>query len=550
MPRSSRELMGTPDRIFYWVPGEMVVIVRLPRRPTDDTLDILVEQVRSQLNTLLAPHELMLETYGSAGRWLDEPTMPPVRRRAFLFGLHRQQPLVAIFLHARHVDPAMVDPVPMALSYIQGQLGSLAQAGLSIVSAMPNWLVTAAPMLYADGGPALPPRPAPRFDLPADDRSLAGWRMSLIDQALPLDPKGAQDVVIAVLDTAPHPDLLVTAITRPELRRNWLLQRLVSELSSGNGAFEIEYNRYPTTNEIRTGRDLQNEARYYSMADHGLFVAGLVRDMAARARIRLIRVLNDFGGGDLYNIFAALTDLEKELVSGTIRHLVINLSLTIMPDIRRLPYVWFDHRQWPSTQLAGALHILTHIEEGLRLLFESFYAHGALVVAAAGNDSLSARRQGQQPRPPRAPARYESTLGVAAVNTRFAPAAFANAASLPSQVVGVATFGGDGATSIDANELPDAVRGVYIAPTFPGGEQNTTGWADWCGSSFAAPIISALGAHLFVQGWSAQHVMTRIISGQERRSKQLFGARPDVPPLLANIVRVQQRFFTSGASRP
>ncbi|MFL5661889.1 MAG: hypothetical protein ACJ8BW_11130, partial [Ktedonobacteraceae bacterium] len=119
MPRSSRELMGTPDRIFYWVPGEMVVIVRLPRRPTDDTLDILVEQVRSQLNTLLAPHELMLETYGSAGRWLDEPTMPPVRRRAFLFGLHRQQPLVAIFLHARHVDPAMVDPVPMALSYIQ-----------------------------------------------------------------------------------------------------------------------------------------------------------------------------------------------------------------------------------------------------------------------------------------------------------------------------------------------------------------------------------------------------------------------------------------------
>jgi hypothetical protein len=116
--------------------------------------------------------------------------------------------------------------------------------------------------------------------------------------------------------------------------------------------------------------------------------------------------------------------------------------------------------------------------------------------------------------------------------------------------VGVATFGGDGATSIDAHGFPDAVRGVYIAPTFPGGEQNTTGWADWCGSSFAAPIISALGAHLFVQGWSAQHIMTRIVSGQERRSKQLFGARPDVPPLLANIVRVQQRFFTAGTSRP
>ncbi len=549
MPRSSKELMGTPDRVFYWVPGEMVVIIRLPRRPADDSLDALAEQVRNQLNALLAPHELMLETYGSAGRWLEVPAMPPIRRSVFIFGLHRQQPLAAIFFHARHADPAVVDPAPMALSYIQGQLERLAQAGLSLVSAMPNWLVTAAPMWYADGGPALPPRPAPNFELPADGRSLAGWRLSFMDQALPLDPTGAQEVVIAVLDTAPHPDLLSSAAMRPELRRNWLLQRLASELSSGNGSFEIEYNRYPTTNDVRTGKDPQGEARYYSMADHGLFVSGLLRDIALRARIRLIRVLNDFGAGDLYNIFAALSDLEQELVSGAIRQLVINLSLTIMPDMRRLPYVWFNHRQWPSTQLAGAVRILAHIEEGLRLLFESLYAHGALIVAAAGNDSFSAQREGQQPRPPRAPARYETTLGVTAVNSRFAPGAFANAASLPSQVAGVATYGGDSATSIDAYGLPEAMRGVYIAPLFPGGEQNTTGWADWCGSSFATPIISALGAHLLAQGWSAQNAMTRISAGQERRSKQLYGTRPDVPSLLANVVRVQQRFFTSGSTR-
>jgi hypothetical protein len=41
--------------------------------------------------------------------------------------------------------------------------------------------------------------------------------------------------------------------------------------------------------------------------------------------------------------------------------------------------------------------------------------------------------------------------------------------------------------------LPDAVRGVYIAPTFPGGEPNFNGWADWSGTSFATPVISALG---------------------------------------------------------
>ena len=96
--------------------------------------------------------------------------------------------------------------------------------------------------------------------------------------------------------------------------------------------------------------------------------------------------------------------MEQELVSGAIRRLVINLSLTILPDVRRLPYIWFDNRQWPSAQLSRVTRALAHIEEGLRLLFESLYAHGALIVAAAGNDSMLVNKQGQPPQPPRAPA--------------------------------------------------------------------------------------------------------------------------------------------------
>jgi len=237
-----------------------------------------------------------------------------------------------------------------------------------------------------------------------------------------------------------------------------------------------------------------------------------------------------------------LTDLEQELDSGAIGKLVINLSLTIMPDIRRLPYVWFERRQWPSTQLMGAIRILTHIEEGLRLLFESLYAQGALIVAAAGNDSFSANKEGLAPRPPRAPARYETTLSVTSVNSRFVPSVFANAANMPPLNTGIATFGGDGIGSIDANGLPDAVRGVYIAPTFQGGEQNTSGWADWSGSSFATPIISAYGAHLLAQGLPAAQAITHIAAAHERRSEKLFGSSPDAPSLLANIIRVQQRF--------
>lgn len=542
MTLSSAQLMGTPDGLYHWVPGEMVVVVRLPRLPSDDTLDILIEQVRAQLNEVLNQYDLTLEPYGTYGRWSTNPTMPPIRRRAFIFGLHRRQPLVAIFFHTRHSDPQVLDPLPMALSYLQGHLEHLAQVGLWIVSAMPNWLVTAAPLYYADSGPAVPPQPSPQPELLAAANARFGWHATLVDPVIPLDTKGAEDVLIAVLDTAPHPDRIRSAATRPELRRNWLLQRLALDLRNEDGSFAVEYDRYPLLNDISSGRDYQNGASYYLMSDHGLSVAGLIRDVAPKARIRLIRVLNDYGGGDLYGLFAALTDLERELVTGSVRRLVINLSLTIMPDMRRLPYIWLDHRRWPTTQLMGVMRILNHIEEGLRLLFESLHAHGALITAAAGNDSFSAYQQGHAPRPPRAPARYESTLGVTAVNSKFEPARFANAANIPPYMSGVATLGGDSYGLVDESGLPEAVRGVYVSPLFPDGEQNSSGWADWSGSSFSTAIVSALGAHLMAQGWSAANIMTRLAAGKEQRGAALFGSAPDATAIVANVLRVKQRF--------
>ncbi len=131
---------------------------------------------------------------------------------------------------------------------------------------------------------------------------------------------------------------------------------------------------------------------------------------------------------------------------------------------------------------------------------------------------------------------------MAAVNSKFAPSNFSNAANVPPGDRGVATFGGDGYGMVDSHALPDAVRGIFISPTFPLGEQNSSGWADWSGSSFSTAIISALGAHLLAQSWSASNIMTRLASGQERRSDSLFGSAPDAPSLLANIIKVQQRF--------
>lgn len=542
MAAYGNELTGIPDGLRYWIPGEMVVVVRLNRRPAPEAQDILIEQVQRQLGALLAQYGMTLEPYGSSERWRNVGNMA---RRSFVFGHHRQHPLLAIFFQVRQPSLNSQDPMPLALAYIQGYLEQLAQAGLQIVSAMPNWLVTAAPASYGGGGPALPPVPAPGLTTlePGVSPGVStGWYLDFAETGLPLDPKGAEDVLVAVLDTARHPRVVQTAATHPDLKRNWLLQQLVADLRSGSGSFEIEHERYPIIADVATGQDRYGQPGYYAMPDHGLFVSGIIRSLAPRSRIRLIRILNDYGGCDLYNLFAALTDLEQEVVSGAIRRLVINLSLNILPDMRRLPYIWFDHRQWPSTQLAGAMRVLAHIEEGLRLLFESLHAQGIMIVAAAGNDSYEARKQGQRPRPPRAPARYESVLSVTSVNSHLIPSLFANAACLPASNAGIATFGGDVYGKLDINSLPDAVRGLYISSTFPNGEQNRSGWADWAGTSFSAAIISALGAHLLSQSWSAANAMTRIAAGRERRTDRLFGPVPDAPELLANVIRVEQRF--------
>jgi hypothetical protein len=133
-------------------------------------------------------------------------------------------------------------------------------------------------------------------------------------------------------------------------------------------------------------------------------------------------------------------------------------------------------------------------------------------------------------------------LSVTSVNSANAPAQFANLASLPPLDGGIATFGGDIYGMVDANGLPDAVRGLFISPNFPNGEPNTTGWADWRGTSFSTAIISGLSAHLLAQNWSVPQAITRIAAGRERRTDKLYGATPDVPELLANVIRVQQRF--------
>jgi hypothetical protein len=82
MSRSSTEFMGAHEKLFHWVPGEMVVIVRLPRIPGDDAQELVVEQVRAQLDerTETGPIEFKRKRTGPTTALGTSPQHDPANR--------------------------------------------------------------------------------------------------------------------------------------------------------------------------------------------------------------------------------------------------------------------------------------------------------------------------------------------------------------------------------------------------------------------------------------------------------------------------------------
>jgi subtilisin family serine protease len=276
------------------------------------------------------------------------------------------------------------------------------------------------------------------------------------------------------------------------------------------------------------------------MPDHGLFVAGLVRDLAPAADVHLIRVLGDYGVGTLQGLAHVLNRLPGTLNPGGTRRLIVNLSLMVdIPTSWRIVSRWFPGLSGDEYK-PNVLGALGHLDVSVRASIDALNRLGVLVVAAAGNDALPTPA-GPPNRPlPRHPARIESVLSVGALTRDGTPTSYSNQATVPplspfgpATSNGVAVFGGEaslrsgwaGPAPAPTNppvpglpallgprfvEVPptgaaDAVAGIVSAARLPMGKirnpttgtttpTNPTGWVYWVGTSFATPIVSALAA--------------------------------------------------------
>ncbi|GAC1624287.1 MAG: hypothetical protein NVS4B7_15100 [Ktedonobacteraceae bacterium] len=413
---------------------------------------------------------------------------------------------------------------------------ALQTLGVSTFNALPHWFNVGTPDI-TQGCPISPP-----FPVPVEKSGNSGrWKIQFPQLPETLNNATGKDVAVLVLDTLPAPGQISRALEQAG-PGNMLLKELTSgmkweePLNAAPPAINCKSQFLPdvmvdtTSERVVTGKDIYGRHVGFPMADHGLFVAGILRDLAPEAHIECIRVLNDFGIGDIRTLCAALQEIHKrmsfpdsqEAVNLYKKPVVINLSLVVFPPEDDIP-----------AEVTAAT--LKASRDALNSLLQSLADLGAIFVAAAGNDSdprMNASENRFGPRYPAALAYDDhamtAMISVGAVNRNRAPALYSN---YPGSN-GIATYGGDlpkpdpwlpsamshVATHIDMTYSIDALCGLYTAPQYPAlsrndpeseyATPNSKGWAYWSGTSFATPIISALAARV-LQGHDSNSIDVR-----------------------------------------
>ena len=399
----------------------------------------------------------------------------------------------------------------------------------TVIAATPNWL--ASPSDNTDGGnPGTPPDPFPG---PLTGRTFQFGHSQLQTLVGRQRGKGLEpaNVVVAVLDTSPTSAEVTNAAASPATGNP--LMNVVATPGTGVGIEErlsVNFNALQQSDFAHLADFVPNwgqllslwqtagatyrpilRANRYATVDHGLFIAGIIKDIAPRADVHLMRVLDTSGMGDLLTLTLVMSLVPGMLVrkNGVDRRLIINLSLSLdvpPPDLLRA--FWFpkavaDLSPPPGQETVIQEH-LAFIQSSFTGVLDWLLAEGHLIVASVGNDALGL------PGPPRPvanlPARYPGVLSVAAVNRSGNPASYSNQIT----ATGIAVYGGDadinpgtGAVEIRVSPsgIPDGVVGIFLSPTLPfNAGPNMSGWAYWAGTSFAAPVISAIAADLCMTG--------------------------------------------------
>jgi Subtilase family len=401
---------------------------------------------------------------------------------------------------------------PDTLDYLVNQLN------IPIVSASPTMFTGGSPYTVPVGCPLSPPIP-----VPADAHcSSSPGLFPITLPELPNDLKRmtGDGVHVIILDTLPRQEDITRTVEGAE-EHNLLLLDVANNVVMHHNHLPAGVDE-PNPLQPKTGKDVKGRnGGGFHMADHGMFIAGIVRDIAPDAHVECIRALNDFCAGDSAAFIKALEGVGNRMLSynpddgskpGDLyqKKVVINLSCVVPPDEDLIAQGITD----PSivrAELFQPIHDLVNL--------------GALFVASAGNEG-DARYQPANPtnRRPEAlyPAAfaYQGPAGLPGLGNSMIPVGAVDKHGNPTSYscypgyLGIATYGGDVPKNFkqdksdcftEAQDI-DALIGIYTSlsypallledcrPTYP--VPNAHAWAYWSGTSFATPIITGLVARI------------------------------------------------------
>ena len=446
---------------------------------------------------------------------LKRPTSTPSAMAASLSempGMPEGGPTPDGGFHAKEQFPEGL--VPQIINLINGNIDSKGKqqttpgssAQVSVSSAAPTYLCGSTGHI-SQGCPLSPPIPVAAGDSCSSSPGL--WSITLPELPADLQPMTGDGVTVFVLDTLPQLEQIQKAAAAAG-DNNLLLQDVAKNVTFSYPALPAELDQ-PGPLQVGTGKDIHGRVVGFKMPDHGMFVAGIIHDLAPKAKIECIRVLNDLCTGSVQTITDALSGIHQRMsIDGDLagKPVVINMSLVI-PDDNEAVKAGIDQ----------ALLDLTR--DGLLGVIQSLVDLGAIFVASAGNEGdLRYNPMNMPATRPNAlyPAAFaynglvhpERMIPVGAVNK----GGNATVYSCYPGMRGVATYGGDLPKDADIEDghgydmtsvkKIDAPIGLYTSPFYPAlsiddpqstyPTPNAGGWAYWIGTSFATPIISAIAA--------------------------------------------------------
>ena len=452
------------------------------------------------------------------------------------------------------VNPTNSDMTHDLVTFLNHSLDTLSREGnIPILAAMPNWI--GGVNSISQSCPAAPPLP-----ITGDNTAFKNWHFELPQLSSTLKELNGNGATVFVLDTIPTVKRIMTAAKNAK-DHNAQLQDFVAAMNSNPPEIVIDHLSLPKRlTNIQAGKDLHGQLYGFQMPDHGLFVSGIIHDLAPKAKIECVRVLNDSGVGDVGTLCHVLQAIQDRMQQEDLGQVVINLSLEITPPDAHLPAIWFGNDCCLQPQdLLTISQDITLLRLGLRMIIKSLAAQGAVIVAASGNESNTNNHPPQR-FGPRYPAAFPEVISVGAVDNKGQATTYSDYPSLPPEDNGIATYGGaipqtvPPATSQISEPMPagaktwavvnDAIVGIYSSTHYPmllandeppnqySAPPSSYCWAYWSGTSFAAPIISALAA--------------RILQGQ------LKGDLPASMPVknMITTAQGQQLITTNGSALP